>query len=41
VLLVIEDAGAAAHNAPYAQALLAAAEPVIAWAATRIGAAGK
>ena len=41
VLLVIEDAGAAAHNAPYAQALLAAAEPVIARAATRIGAARK
>jgi hypothetical protein len=38
---VIEDPGATAHNAPYARALLAAAEPAIAQAAARIGASGK
>lgn len=41
LLLVIEDPGAAAHNAPYARALLAAAEPAIVQAAARIGASRK
>jgi len=35
------EAGAAAHNAPYARALLAAAEPAIMQAAARIGASRK
>ncbi len=41
VLLVLEDPGADAHNARYARALLAAAEPAIAQAATRVGAERK